>query len=64
MIRLREMVGAALGYVLTQLVGGALGALALLAWGRMGEAIHTGFALPAASRRGGGSLGCGRGAAL
>ncbi len=40
--------GYALGYVLAQLGGGALGALPLLAWGRMGEAIHSGTTVPGA----------------
>jgi aquaporin Z len=40
--------GAALGYVLAQLVGGVLGALPLLAWGRMGEAVHFGTTVPGA----------------
>jgi len=40
--------GHALGYALAQLAGGALGALPLLTWGRMGEAIHFGTTVPGA----------------
>jgi aquaporin Z len=38
--------GHAVGYVLAQLGGAILGALPLLAWGRMGESIHFGATLP------------------
>lgn len=38
----------ALGYILAQLGGGVLGALALLSWGKMGASIHFGATLPGA----------------
>jgi aquaporin Z len=38
--------GHAVGYVLAQLGGAILGALPLLAWGRMGESVHFGATLP------------------
>jgi aquaporin Z len=38
----------ALGYVVAQLAGGVLGALPLLAWGRMGRSVEFGATLPGA----------------
>jgi aquaporin Z len=38
--------GHAVGYVLAQLGGAILGALPLLAWGRMGKSVHFGATLP------------------
>ncbi len=48
---LRGKVGAvqALGYMLFQLLGGVLGALPLLLWGRMGSSIDYGATLPGGS---------------
>ncbi len=40
--------GHALGYVLSQLAGAALGSLPLLAWGRMGRSVDFGATLPGA----------------
>src|SRR5919108_5120463 len=39
----------AVGYVLAQLAGGALGAVPLLAWGEMGRSVQFGATVPGAS---------------